>query len=74
MIKYFIYPGEVRSKSDGDIHYINGEQLIRLYNLNPSECKTILQSKDERGYDLSKITILRPRSDGNYTNPNGDKR
>lgn len=74
MIKYFVYPGEVKSISDGDIHYISGEQLIRLYDVNPSECKIILKPEDERGYDLTSVLCLYPRQDGNYINPNGDKR
>lgn len=38
MIKYAIHPGWVVSKNDGDNHYINYSQLIRLYGLNPNEC------------------------------------
>lgn len=67
MIKYFIYPGRTRSRSDGDIHEISAKQLIDLYGVNPAECKIIRKEEDERGYDAYKITRLRPRMDGNYS-------
>lgn len=67
MIKYFVHPGYVKSKSDGDEHYITAEQLIRLYRVNPAECKIILSSDDERGYDINKVKHLWPRNDGDYT-------
>lgn len=66
MIKYFIYPGEVKSYSDGDVHYISGSKLIGLYGLNPSECKIILKPEDERGYDTSNVMFLSPRMSGDY--------
>jgi hypothetical protein len=66
MIKYFIYPGEVKSYSDGDIHYISGNKLIELYGVNPSECKIIRTPEDERGYDTSNVMFLYPRMSGNY--------
>lgn len=67
MIKYFVYPDRTMSKNDGDIHYISAKQLIDLYGVNPAECQIILKPEDERGYDTSKITRLRPRMDGNYS-------
>lgn len=65
-IKYFVHPGRVKSLSDGDVHWITGEQLISLYNVDPRECKIILKPDDERGYDVASFKHLYPRMDGNY--------
>lgn len=67
MIKYFVHPGHIKSKSDGDVHNISAQQLIRLYGVNPVECKIILKPEDERGYDTSQYIHLWPRMDGNYS-------
>lgn len=45
MIRYVIHPGYVFSKNDGQCHYINGRQLIRLYGLNPAECVIASEQK-----------------------------
>ena len=66
MIKYFVHPGKIMSNRDGDIHYISAKQLIRLYDVDPRECKIILKPQDERGYNVHKYKHLRPRMDGNY--------
>jgi len=36
--KYIIVPGFIRSKNDGDIHYITTNKLIALYGLDRDEC------------------------------------
>ena len=36
--KYAICPGYIRSKTDGDRHYIGYNRLIELYQLNPKDC------------------------------------
>lgn len=41
MKKYIVHPGPVRSEKDGDIHFISHRQLMRLYNVDPSECVII---------------------------------
>lgn len=38
MIKYVIHPGEIISKNDGEVHFIDYGQLIRLWAVNPKEC------------------------------------
>lgn len=35
--KYAIHPGWIRSKNDGDWHYIGAAALARLYELKPNE-------------------------------------
>lgn len=64
MIRYVIHPGHVYSKNDGQLHYINGRQLMRLYGVNPSEC--VIASAQYGWCAPSGCTHLRPRNDGNY--------
>ena len=66
MIKYFVYPGEIDSNSDGDTHYISAKQLVLLYGVDPRECKIILKPQDELGYNVHEYKHLQPRKDGNY--------
>lgn len=37
--KYLVCPGAVFSKNDGQEHFISAEQLIRLYKVNPKDCR-----------------------------------
>lgn len=67
-----LHPGEVRSKADGDIHFIGAQQLIYLYNVlntdkvvtynerNPTHSKEFLENSPIR------YIHLYPRNDGNY--------
>ncbi len=69
-IKYLVFPDWVRSRNDGQRHFINAEQLMELYHVNPSEC--VVLGSESMGMDLSdvaKLTQLRPRYDGNYDQP-----
>jgi len=63
--KYLCIGGWVVSK-DGDIHYISSHQLPRLYKVNPQECIFAASPDDVDGLRLTDLTILKPRSDGNY--------
>lgn len=64
MKKYIVHAGYVKSKNDGQLHYITEIQLIRLYNVPLSEC---LSSKNTRGItNWSDDINLFPRDDGNY--------
>ena len=38
MAKYIVHPGYIRSKNDGDRHYISYPRLCELYNVNPRDC------------------------------------
>lgn len=69
-IKYLVLPDFVRSRSDGDKHWISGRDLIRLYDVNPAECMTI--NGFTHGYSdkyLSSLIPLRPQESGDYTLP-----
>lgn len=76
MKRYVIVPGYIKSKSDGDIHFIDAPTLIRLYKVDPKECVIAqVQKNDELkitfelpSYDRSLIR-LGPRYHGDYTIP-----
>jgi hypothetical protein len=59
-IKYWVKPGYVKSKNDGDTHFINARQLMELYNVNPSEC--VVNPANPEG-----LIILEPSYEGNYS-------
>ena len=44
-VKIFLHPGYIRSKNDGETHYISARQLAKLYNVNFKEC--IISSNNE---------------------------
>lgn len=66
---YVIHPGEVRSKSDGDIHYVSYHQLCRLYRLDP-QAKNVYYEKTALGLDLTnpdvEVVHLFPLESGKY--------
>jgi hypothetical protein len=68
-LKYIVYDGEVKSKKDGDIHYISHQQVIRLFGVNPIECLLVNRPDWFRGYApefLKTLRILQPKQDGDY--------
>jgi len=36
-MRVFLHPGEVVSKSDGDVHFISAPQLAQLYHVLPTD-------------------------------------
>ena len=67
-LKYIIRPGTMVSRTDGDVHFISAEQLIALYQVNPSEC-VIVDRDDKIPKRLLHLEILAPRYDGKYYKP-----
>lgn len=76
-LKYAIYPGEIRSRNDGDWHYVTAMQLMHLYGVDPRECIVVFPSSMYR-HESERESLLRdvqrcglielyPRYDGNYT-------
>lgn len=67
MIKYVVIGDKVISKYDGQEHYVNAKDLIRLYGIDPKECIT---HESMSGVPLTRsiagLTVLRPRYDGKY--------
>ena len=66
--KYAVFPGKIRSKSDGDIHYISAEKLIRLYGVDPKECLIISDDRDlqRQRHRIDGLVQLHPRYHGDY--------
>jgi hypothetical protein len=65
MIKYCMHGGWVKSRHDGDQHYVSAVRLIRLYGLDPKECVVSIKQFMER----EDLIHLHPRYDGNYRLP-----
>lgn len=69
MIKNVVHPGYVRSMNDGDVHYITGSMLTKLYGLNPRETIIIdpCDRYQQHGRELpDDVEHYYPRQDGNY--------
>ena len=69
--KYIVIGGEVMSKFDFDMHYIGAGRLCVLYDINPKD-HYLFENSDPhietkiRNLKLKGLTVLRPRTDGNY--------
>lgn len=68
MKKYLLCPGPVASQTDGDFHWVNTHDLMRLYGVRRSECAVKLYGEPASPFDR-RLIPLRPRRDGNYTLP-----
>ena len=64
--KYLVIPGNIRSKNDGDLHYITAHQLIQLYRVDPDECIVYSPQYPLRELELIPLTV---RFDGEYEIP-----
>lgn len=67
---YVLFPGEVCSKSDGNVHYITAPELARLYGVQYRYCKVVYRDRESsvRGYIKQQNDIeLYPREDGEYS-------
>ncbi len=71
LVCYALRPGTMISKHDKQVHYINAEQLARLYGVDYRKCVVIDATREETylGRDLSKYVMLWPRYDGDYSLP-----
>lgn len=70
--KYIVVPGYVRSKTDGQDHYISAHQLISLYGVNPEDCIVVTGAGANSVTSFDKI-VLKPNCEGNYKIPEGEK-
>jgi hypothetical protein len=50
MVRHFVHPARVKSKNDGDIHYVGFAQLCRLFKLNPQEAINMGDPTKRHGY------------------------
>lgn len=73
--RYILHPGHVRSRADGDRHYVGVEALLRLYAV-PRDARWVVADDYGRlplGMYASVCDVhLHPRSDGNYQPVGGD--
>jgi len=67
--RFAVYPGNVVSLNDGDVHYIGFRRLCELYKVQPDECVDATYPETRQQYDLSKLIPLRPSRIGNYNLP-----
>jgi len=65
--KYVIFPGWIRSKNDGDRHFIGVGALAELYQVNLSECLVYDDHMPSHFYDG--LIRLHPKYNGDYTIP-----
>jgi hypothetical protein len=66
-IKYVCIGGQVRSRHDNDIHFIEGRRLPRLYGVDPQECICVNKAEELRG--RRDLIHLRPDPTGEYEHP-----
>lgn len=69
-VKFVVCADDVKSKHDGQWHFVSAQQIARLHNLRPSQWLT-LQQAQKIGLSLEGLTILRPRFDGDYKDYSG---
>lgn len=73
---YVLHPGFVRSRSDGQEHYISAAQLASLYGVKARDC--LIYPADEIAQrlwrDLPGALHLSPRGDGDYSLSTGDRK
>ena len=55
----------MRSRNDGDIHYISGHRLIQLYGVKYDEC-IIIREGDRIDPRWNNLITLRPDWSGDY--------
>ena len=63
--KFHVVPGEVRSKNDRDVHFIEGPHLAELYGLKKGEW---INCPGETCHNLD-TQHLHPLYNGNYRRP-----
>lgn len=70
--KYLVLPGFIQSKSDAEVHWISGRQLINLYGVDSGECVIAdVEGLVRRGWnvELNKLIKLTPNYSGDYSIP-----
>jgi hypothetical protein len=72
-VRYVLHPGHVISANDGQMHFIGGHRLARLYGLD-IRSQIVELGDRRRRRDLPGDVHLYPRFDGNYRLPASDCR
>ena len=63
--RYVVVSGWVRSRYDGDVHFIPAHRVAQLYKVNPLECHFCDAPESYRGLPDGLI-VLGPDSTGKY--------
>lgn len=71
--RYLVCPGEVISKNDSEEHFVSATALISLYKVDRRECIIQNYAIPEKRYPKNLIR-LRPKENGKYELPQGEKR
>jgi hypothetical protein len=66
--RYCLHPGFVRSRSDGDRHFITAHKLARCYGVPLREC-VVAGDSPRMDLNVNRLIDLYPRSDGEYSLP-----
>lgn len=72
-MKYLIFPGEVLSQYDGDVHFVTAPELMNLYKVDPKDCIVVRDAGQLRGLVVGDYIPLHPQFSGDYTLPNLNK-
>ncbi len=69
--RFILHPGLVRSRVDGDTHFITAARLCELYGVHPNKCLAAYWSCWDIyvARHFPDAVHLYPRTDGNYTLP-----
>lgn len=76
MIRYVVIPGYIISRQDSQRHYVTALDLIRLYLVDPRECRvfrpdiswSVVRHQHEAEACRGLIRLV-PKRDGDYTLP-----
>jgi hypothetical protein len=78
--RYLLCPGDVRSRTSGQVHYVPAMTLASLYGVQVSDCVILpgTRTPADRAMreawlaraEACEIVALRPREDGDYLRPN----
>jgi hypothetical protein len=68
-MRYIVHSGYVKSKTDGDVHWVGFGQLCRLYGLQPHATDVFNGDRCTNLKPLPDDIHLHPRVDGDYTLP-----
>lgn len=64
--KYAVHPEKVKSKTDGQFHFISAHQLMKLFKVDPTDCVVCHRFHPVMGIKNSDYIHLSPQYDGNY--------
>ena len=68
-VRYLVFPGWVRSATDGEHHFVNGYRLAVLYQVSGRECHFVHDARDLLGVDQGLYVHLHPDPTGRYRTP-----